>query len=43
MVRIKKESGRMIWIWHIPDEWPNKRIGKCVENTGTDRFAFMNA
>lgn len=33
----------MIWIWHIPDEWPNKRIGKCVENTGTDRFAFMNA
>ncbi|WP_291581513.1 imm11 family protein [Clostridium sp. UBA6640] len=31
----------MIWIWSIPDEWPNKRIGIALKNTGTDRFEFL--
>jgi hypothetical protein len=30
----------MIWIWSIPDNYPNKRIGEYVEGFGTDRFVF---
>jgi hypothetical protein len=30
----------MIWIWSIPDNYPNKRIGEYVEGSGTDRFVF---
>ena len=31
----------MIWIWRIPNKWPNKRIGIVLKNTGTDRFEFL--
>lgn len=31
----------MIWIWRIPNEWSNKRIGTVLKNTGTDRFEFL--
>lgn len=30
----------MIWIWSIPDNWPNKRIGEYIKDSGTDRFVF---
>ncbi|WP_046229087.1 imm11 family protein [Paenibacillus algorifonticola] len=33
----------MIWIWSIPENWANKRIGEYVENSGADRFIFREA
>lgn len=30
----------MIWLWRIPNNWPNKRIGTIIEGSGTDRFEF---
>lgn len=32
----------MIWMWNIPNTWPDKRIGTVNEETGTDRFEFLN-
>jgi len=30
----------MIWIWSIPDNYPNNRIGEYIDGSGTDRFVF---
>ncbi len=31
----------MLWLWAIPNTYPNKRIGTIVKNSGTDRFEFL--
>lgn len=30
----------MLWIWSVPEDFPNKRIGEYVKGSGTDRFMF---
>lgn len=30
----------MLWIWSVPENFPNKRIGEYVKGCGTDRFIF---
>ncbi|MEK4364028.1 DUF1629 domain-containing protein [Paenibacillus sp. FSL M8-0212] len=30
----------MLWIWSVPEKFPNKRIGEYVKGSGTDRFVF---
>lgn len=30
----------MLWVWSIPEDFPNKRIGEYVKGSGTDRFVF---
>ncbi|WP_405170647.1 DUF1629 domain-containing protein [Paenibacillus sp. FSL H8-0280] len=30
----------MLWIWSVPENFPNKRIGEYVKGSGTDRFVF---
>ncbi|MCM3667232.1 hypothetical protein M3204_22810 [Mesobacillus subterraneus] len=34
------EGDTMIWIWAIPNTYPNKRIGEYIQDSGTDRFVF---
>lgn len=31
----------MIWLWGIPNSYPDKRIGVYIKNSGTDRFEFL--
>jgi hypothetical protein len=30
----------LLWIWSVPENFPNKRIGEYVKDSGTDRFIF---
>ncbi|QHE54032.1 imm11 family protein [Pontibacillus sp. HMF3514] len=30
----------MLWIWSVPDNFPNNKIGEYVKESGTDRFIF---
>ena len=30
----------MLWIWSVPEDFQNKRIGEYVIDSGTDRFIF---
>ncbi|GGO00195.1 imm11 family protein [Saccharibacillus kuerlensis] len=30
----------MLWIWSVPEKFPNKKMGEYVKGSGTDRFVF---
>nr|WP_154985931.1 DUF1629 domain-containing protein [Paenibacillus xylanexedens] len=30
----------MLWIWSVPENFPNKKIGEYIKGSGTDRFVF---
>ena len=30
----------MLWMWSVPENFPNKKIGQFVKGNGTDRFVF---
>ncbi|MCG1021467.1 imm11 family protein [Sutcliffiella horikoshii] len=36
----KKEVYLVFWIWSVPEDYPNNRIGEYIEGSGTDRFLF---